>query len=278
MDQSSARALIVVFLLVVIGAGAYFLRLHMAAPSNNRPVVETPSEPAPGSIPQNLPEPVPLSFDKEYAIPTFNGNVPNIFDDITFLEKENKFMVANSVGMGEFPLKDGNPVFDSPGFTAECPDCNMRGFVQTRTAPTTALVWAKRAISVSTSRRSTVNYNLPAEITDPSGISFADGNYLVADRASSTVFILFVKSPGSHIEISDKFPAAGKGLEGVAFDGTNIWTTDGANLFSYDSAHVVTGNWSLPEKISGFCFADGHIWAAGKDTPKIYRFPIPQNK
>lgn len=239
-----------------------------------RPPFEQGAE-APRPLDADNPPLLELGRMKTFKVPRYRGKVPSVFDDITWLEREKRLMAANSIGIGEFPLRGGEPVFNSPGFTAECPGCEMRGFVQTREVPTTALVWAKRALSVSLSRRKAVDYRLPDEISDPSGLAYDGTYYLVSDRKANTVFRLQPDEKEGQARIVSKVECDGP-VEAVAYHEGILWIAYGNLLKGYSQAD---DKWiempPLANEVSGIVFAEGYLWATAKDEPVIYRFDAP---
>jgi len=227
----------------------------------------------------------PLAPEKEFMVPKFKGDFPSVFDDVMYDEAAKKLIVANSVGMGEFPVKDGDIVFAPPGFTAACPNCDMRGFVKTKDVPMTALLWKRLVISISKPDRTTADYTVPGVITVPTGISHDGECYLVADRATNTVFRLKLDNVRKVCIVVSKVvcerevvQAAGVqtvGVEAVTFYDGRMWTTDGEMLFEHGKGGKVEAKWKLGVKVSGIAFGEGKLWATGLGGRKMYRFANP---
>jgi sugar lactone lactonase YvrE len=216
-----------------------------------------------------------LKVDREFKVPDFQGKVQAPFDDLTYLEGQNKLQVANRAGMGEFPIRDGEIVFEKPGFVAECPNCEMRGFVKTKAVALTALIWARKVLSVAGPAKKTTEYPLPAEITDACGLSHDGECYLVGDTASNTVYRLKIDKK-KNLVVASKVKCEGSGLEAVTFFKGLIWTCEGRTLAAYDKEGKAAGKWALPGRLSGIVFAEGYLWATAMGEKKMYRFVMPE--
>lgn len=278
--------LIAMALFVAVGVGLWYaFSRYMERPGvKSGPAFPPPlpgppgsgSEPdTPGGGPAGLLAPESLKGMKSFRIPEFRGNVPSVFNDVTWLERERKLMVANSVGMGQFPVKEGKPLFDPPGFVAACPGCGMRGFVQTSKVPTSALVWEKRLISVSAGGRRTVDFRLPDAVTDPTGIAHDGSHYLVADRKSNAVFRLLLDDRSRTANILDRLECPGKGVEGVTWYEDLLWVTDGKEIYACDETGGSVRRFRLDVHISGLAFAGAFLWATANGEPVMYRFDEP---
>lgn len=217
-----------------------------------------------------------LKVDKEFKVPNFQGKVQAPFDDVTYLEGQNKLQVANRIGMGEFPIREGEIVFEKPGFVAECPNCEMRGFVKAKAVALTALVWARKALSVAGPAKKTTEYPLPAEITDACGLSHDGECYLVGDTASSTVYRLKIDKKTKALVVASKVKCEGTGLEALTSHKGFIWTCEGRTLVAYNKGGKAVAKWALPGRLSGMVFAKGFLWATAMGEKKMYRFAAPE--
>jgi hypothetical protein len=226
-----------------------------------------------------------LAPEKEFMVPRFKDDFPSIFDDVMYDEAAKKLIVANSVGMGEFPVKDGDIVFAPPGFTAACPNCDMRGFVKTKDVQMSALLWKRLVISISKPDRTTADYTVPGVIRVPTGISHDGECYLVADRASNTVFKLKLDNGRKVCIVVSKVVcekegvqtagAQAVGVEAVTFYDGRMWTTNGQMLYEHGKDGKVEARWKLGVKLSGIAFGEGKLWATGLGERKMYRFANP---
>jgi hypothetical protein len=213
---------------------------------------------------------------RTWKIPAFRGEVPSVFDDVTYFRNQQKLLVANRTGMGEFPLRGGEVVFDPPGFTAPCAGSEIRAFAPAKGKHTAALIWNRRIISVTTGRRSAVNYTIPSCIRDATGLAFDGEQYFVADRLSNVVYRVKLDESKRSAVISSRTHCEGKGVVGVAFDAQRLWITDGSGLFIHDPPGRVLARFHLPHEVSGIAVADDFIWATAKGKPYLYRWEVPQ--
>ena len=100
-------------------------------------------------------------------------------------------------------------------------------------------------------------------------LSYAASRLYIADRLSNTVLVV---NPDSGA-IEKSIPQQGFAIDGVSFDGTNLWTIDATQmkLFRLDDAGTVINFYQAPSSsAAGLAFAEGIFWC-GDQAGKIYK-------
>jgi len=209
-----------------------------------------------------------LTIDAAFSVPLFNSAASTNFTDICFDQRTRKLALCSDGGYGEFPITNGGIQFTPPGFIAATGNYIIRGYTNTPAGLAAVdnrgrfVFWGKSA-----------RIPLPVDVGDISGMAW-DGTRLWIARQLPAGLFAFRLADGNTLTldrtVSFSFPV----LQSVTFYNNSLWVTDGIHIFRLDGEQKIAGEWTLPQPISGLCFAKEALFSVSLDGHTIYRSPM----
>ncbi len=208
-----------------------------------------------------------LPIDAVFPVPVFESAASTSFTDICYDNQTKKLALCSDGGYGEFPMNNGNVRFASPGFIAPTGNFIIRGYTNTP-AGLSAVDNRGRFVFWGKSGR----LPFPVDVGNISGMAW-DGSRLWIARQFPACLFAFRLENGDKLVLDRTVDFSFPVLQSVTFHNNVLWITDGEHIFRMNGRQQIVGNWNYPRPISGFCFADGAIFAVSLDGRAIYRSP-----
>ena len=209
-----------------------------------------------------------LAIDAAFSVPLFNSEASTNFTDICFDQRTGELALCSDGGYGEFPITNGGIQFTPPGFIAATGNYLIRGYTNTP-AGLSAVDNRGRFVFWGKSGR----LPLPVDVGNISGMAW-DGTRLWIARQLPAGLFAFKLADGNTLTldrtVSFSFPV----LQSVTFYNNSLWVTDGSHIFRLNGEQRIAGEWTLPQPISGFCFAKEALFSVSLDGHTIYRSPM----
>lgn len=209
-----------------------------------------------------------LTIDAAFSVPLFNSNAPTAFTDICFDKQTGKLALCSNGGYGEFPIINGKVQFTPPGFIAATGNYIIRGYTNTP-AGLSAVDNRGRFVFWGKSGR----LPLPVDVGNISGMAW-DGTRLWIARQLPAALFAFKLADGNTLTLDRTVRFSFPILQSVTFYNNSLWVTDGIHIFRLDREQRIAGEWTLPQPISGFCFAKEALFSVSLDGHTIYRSPM----